>query len=62
MSKTILKRKCECGYEITVMEKFEGLPCNDYCCCCCPYRKETPCPNYRKFGGIVENLKAWQSN
>jgi len=31
------KRKClGCGYEITIIPKFNGLYCNKYCCGCCP--------------------------
>lgn len=40
-----------CGCKLTYVAKFEGLPCNTYCCGkCCPWAKESPCPKEKKFG------------
>jgi len=52
------KRECKggCGYKITIVPKFEGMYCNQYCCGCCPDAKKSPCQKERKFGGPIENL------
>jgi len=55
------KRLCSCGNETSVMKRFEGLPCNFYCCGCCPHKNETPCPQEKSNGTLVDQLAKWQS-
>ncbi len=53
---------CGCGVTLTYMKKYEGLPCNSYCCGkCCPHKNESPCPKERKFKeSVVDGLFALQ--
>jgi len=48
--------KCKgCGYEITYVERFEGLPCNYYCCSCCPGKNDKGgCPKEKKLGNPID--------
>ena len=40
-----------CNYKLTYHEKFEGLPCNSYCCGDCPGKNDPGgCPKEKKFG------------
>lgn len=57
------KVKClGCGTELTYVKRFEGLPCNKYCCGkCCPYAKVSPCPKEKREGGITEALLQLQT-
>lgn len=60
MSFTKIKNLClGCGRPLTYVRKYEGLPCNNYCCStCCPNKNdEGGCPKEKKFGSWLDALK-----
>lgn len=52
------RKKCKsCGVEITHLNKFSDLPCEEYCCWCCPHSKELPCPKEQDYGTFLDHFK-----
>ncbi|MFX1453857.1 MAG: hypothetical protein ACFFDB_00645 [Promethearchaeota archaeon] len=56
MVKQIPKKTGECGCEISIIKRFQGLYCDKFCCKHCPDANNFPCENERKFGTPLEKL------
>jgi hypothetical protein len=47
----------KCGAQITILGKFKGLPCEDYCCWCCSHKNTSLCPKEEEYGRPLDHFK-----